>query len=129
MAATKRMSPQAFAAVQKKYSPVHFSPQIVYKPKLGREIWASPRISLRRQADMRNNCIALGIDPSGIGLPEKKEKKPPRVIPPKGKKHERTAAERKARIAKALQEMDKTIETWRKEKKEEYQRAKPVLPF
>ncbi|CAG8577442.1 5684_t:CDS:2 [Paraglomus occultum] len=126
MTASKRMSLQALAAVQKKYSSAHFSPQIVYKPKLGREIWASPRISLRRQADMRKNCIALGIDPSSIGLPEKKEKKPPRVIPPKGKKHERTAAER---TAKAVQDMDKTIENWRKEKREEYQRAKPVLPF
>jgi hypothetical protein len=94
MSATKRVSARALQAIRRTYDSSLFRPNIRFSKNLGREIWASPRISLRRQADLRKNCEYMGIDPSRIGLPPKKEKKPPRQLPPKGEKHERTAAER-----------------------------------
>ncbi|CAG8465359.1 657_t:CDS:2 [Diversispora eburnea] len=127
--AEKYISFQKKAHLDKQYKPLDFKPKFQYINMFGRARWKAPRVSLRKLNDMRKNCEYLNIDPHSIGLPDKPPRKVLRAKPNKGKKHERNAPERKAKIAKALEEMPKTIETWRLEKLKEKEKSKPSLPF
>ncbi|CAG8457160.1 1028_t:CDS:2 [Ambispora leptoticha] len=127
--AKKRITPQKLAAVQKKWDPSFFVPTCKIDPETGAKHWRKPRISKRLQADMRKNCIYLGIDPLSIGLPEKPDRNPPRTKPPKGNKADRLKPIRQAKIQKAMEDMPKTIEKWKTEKRTEKQKSKPSLPY
>lgn len=94
MSAIKRISEQALNHLRRTYTPSDFKPKFMYKNIWGRKRYMHPKVSLRKLADMRKNAECLGINTESIGLPPKKEKKPPRTKPPKGAKHERNAPER-----------------------------------
>ncbi|CAG8693516.1 8064_t:CDS:2 [Cetraspora pellucida] len=111
--ATKCISAQKLNHIKQQYKPSDFKPTFKNINLWGKAKWKAPKVSRRKLADMRKNCEYLGIDPNSIGLPPKPEKKPPRNKPRKGAKHERNAPERKAKIAKALEEMPQTIAAWR----------------
>ncbi|CAG8729056.1 10480_t:CDS:2, partial [Dentiscutata heterogama] len=126
--ATKYISPQKLNHIKRQYKPSDFKPTFKYINLWGKARWKAPKVSSRKLADMRKNCEYLGVDPTSIGLPPKPEKKPPRSKPRKGAKYERNAPERKAKIAKALEEMPQTIAAWRLEKLKEKEKNKPSLP-
>ena len=94
MSAVKRISEQTINHLKKTYTPSDFKPKFIYKNMWGRKRYMHPKVSLRKLADMRKNAEYLRINTESIGLPPKKEKKPPRTKPPKGAKHERNAPER-----------------------------------
>ncbi|CAG8688958.1 11320_t:CDS:2, partial [Scutellospora calospora] len=127
--ATKYISPQKLNHLKKQYNTSDFKPTFKYINLWGKAKWKAPKVSKRKLADMRKNCEYLGVDPNSIGLPPKPEKKPPRNKPRKGAKYERNAPERKAKIAKALEEMPQTIAAWKLEKLKEKEKNKPSLPF
>ncbi|KAG0331300.1 hypothetical protein BG004_001731 [Podila humilis] len=110
--------------------------------------WVQSRVSARVLADMRKKAqrldaagIALGSHPETgapitatelLNLPEVKPiglKTVRMGKPDKGRKHDRTAPARKAKVAKAIAEMPKTIETWKKAKAAEKTKVKSTLPF
>ncbi|KAI8604158.1 hypothetical protein EDD21DRAFT_366975 [Dissophora ornata] len=95
--------------------------------------WQQAKVSARVLADIRKKTarleragIALAIHPETgapipaaqlLNLPAPKPVSTKTVRmgkPDKGRKHDRTAPLRKAKIAKAIAEMPKTIETWKK---------------
>lgn len=95
--------------------------------------WVQSRVSARVLADMRKKVarlesagIALATHPETgapipaaqlLNLPAPKPLSTKTVRmgkPDKGRKHDRTAPIRKAKVAKAIAEMPKTIETWKK---------------
>ncbi|KAF9420063.1 hypothetical protein BGZ94_009229 [Podila epigama] len=109
--------------------------------------WQQSRVSARVLADMRKKVARL--DAAGIALATHPEtgapipasqllNLPPKQLsektvrmgkPDKGRKHDRTAPARKAKIAKAIADMPKTIETWKKAKAAEKTKVKSTLPF
>ncbi|KAG0294978.1 hypothetical protein BGZ96_000116 [Linnemannia gamsii] len=110
--------------------------------------WQQSKISARVQADIRKKVarleragIALATHPETgapipaaqiLNLPAPKPLSTKTVRmgkPDKGRKHDRTAPLRKAKIAKAISEMPKTIETWKKAKAAEKTKTKSTLPF
>ncbi|KAI9227690.1 MAG: hypothetical protein DHS80DRAFT_6351, partial [Piptocephalis tieghemiana] len=101
----------------------------LFRPRFIQGHWRDPKVSLRRQADIRKTCLILGVDPVSIGLPEKKEKGTLRKKPFKLHKSERTFSERRAKVAKAMEEMPSRVEQWRREYREEREKSKSVLPF
>ncbi|KAF9347564.1 hypothetical protein BGX26_000961 [Mortierella sp. AD094] len=110
--------------------------------------WQEAKVSARVLADIRKKVarleragIALATHPETgapipaaeiLNLPAPKPVSTKTVRmgkPDKGRKHDRTASERKAKIAKAISEMPKTIETWKKAKAAEKTKTKSTLPF
>ncbi|KAG0317684.1 hypothetical protein BGZ97_005014 [Linnemannia gamsii] len=110
--------------------------------------WQQSKVSARVQADIRKKVarleragIALATHPETgapipaaqiLNLPAPKPLSTKTVRmgkPDKGRKHDRTAPLRKAKIAKAIAEMPKTIETWKKAKAAEKTKTKSTLPF
>ncbi|KAF8948120.1 hypothetical protein BGZ47_006378 [Haplosporangium gracile] len=110
--------------------------------------WQQSKVSARVQADTRKKVarleragIALATHPETgapipaaqiLNLPAPKPLSTKTVRmgkPDKGRKHDRTAPLRKAKIAKAIAEMPKTIETWKKAKAAEKTKTKSTLPF
>ncbi|KAK3845047.1 MAG: hypothetical protein J3R72DRAFT_436786 [Linnemannia gamsii] len=110
--------------------------------------WQQSKVSARVQADLRKKVarleragIALATHPETgapipaaqiLNLPAPKPLSTKTVRmgkPDKGRKHDRTAPLRKAKIAKAISEMPKTIETWKKAKAAEKTKTKSTLPF
>ncbi|KAF9092090.1 hypothetical protein BGX23_004622 [Mortierella sp. AD031] len=110
--------------------------------------WQQARVSARVQADIRKKVarleragIALATHPETgapipaaqiLNLPAPKPLSTKTVRmgkPDKGRKHDRTAPLRKAKVAKAIAEMPKTIETWKKAKAAEKVKTKSTLPF
>ncbi|KAI1308754.1 hypothetical protein EDD11_004163 [Mortierella claussenii] len=110
--------------------------------------WQQAKVSARVLADIRKKVarlervgIALATHPETgapipaaqmLNLPSPKPRSTKTVRmgkPDKGRKHDRTAPERKAKIAKAIAEMPKTIETWKKAKAAEKVKTKSTLPF
>ena len=94
MSAIKHISEQALNHLKRTYISSDFKPRFIYKNMWGRKVYMHPKVSSRKLADMRKNAEYLGINTKSIGLPPKKEKKPPRTKPPKGAKYERNAPER-----------------------------------
>ncbi|KAL1921197.1 mitochondrial 54S ribosomal protein mL59 [Calcarisporiella thermophila] len=126
----RAVSQRILASVTKKqWDPSSFQPQFYVSEVTGIGRWRPPLLSLRRQADLRKACIIRDIDPTTIGLPAVKEKGVLRSKPPKGTKAERTADERKAKIAKNLEEMPKKIQSWKEDLLREKEKNKPRLPF
>ncbi|KAK3837301.1 MAG: hypothetical protein JOS17DRAFT_787488 [Linnemannia elongata] len=110
--------------------------------------WQQSKVSARVQADIRKKVarleragIALATHPETgapipatqiLNLPAPKPLSTKTVRmgkPDKGRKHDRTAPLRKAKVAKAIAEMPKTIETWKKAKAAEKTKTKSTLPF
>ncbi|KAI7816292.1 hypothetical protein BC939DRAFT_533693 [Gamsiella multidivaricata] len=110
--------------------------------------WQQSKVSARVLADIRKKVarlekagIALATHPETgeaisaaqlLNLPAPKPLSTKTVRmgkPDKGRKHDRTAPERKAKVAKAIAEMPKTIETWKKAKAAEKTKTKSTLPF
>ncbi|KAF9141556.1 hypothetical protein BGX30_004570 [Mortierella sp. GBA39] len=110
--------------------------------------WQQSKVSARVQADIRKRVarleragIALATHPETgapipaaqiLNLPAPKPLSTKTVRmgkPDKGRKHDRTAPLRKAKVAKAIAEMPKTIETWKKAKAAEKTKTKSTLPF
>ncbi|KAG0047419.1 hypothetical protein BGZ83_007536 [Gryganskiella cystojenkinii] len=110
--------------------------------------WQQSKVSARVLADTRKKVarleragIALATHPeTGAPLPAAEILNLPAVQtstgktvrmgkPNKGRKHDRTAPLRKAKVAKAIAEMPKTIETWKKAKIAEKTKTKSTLPF
>ncbi|KAF9918395.1 hypothetical protein FBU30_000223 [Linnemannia zychae] len=110
--------------------------------------WQQAKVSARVQADIRKKVarleragIALATHPETgapipaaefLNLPAPKPLSTKTVRmgkPDKGRKHDRTAPLRKAKIAKAIAEMPKTIETWKQAKAAEQTKVKSTLPF
>ncbi|KAG0205716.1 hypothetical protein BGX28_002734 [Mortierella sp. GBA30] len=110
--------------------------------------WQQSKVSARVQADIRKKVarleragIALATHPETgapipaaqiLNLPAPKPLSTKTVRmgkPDKGRKHDRTAPLRKAKIAKAIAEMPKTIETWKKAKAAEKTKTTSTLPF
>ncbi|KAF9164989.1 hypothetical protein BGX20_000760 [Mortierella sp. AD010] len=110
--------------------------------------WQQSKVSARVLADIRKKVarleragIALATHPETgapipathiLNLPAPKPLSTKTVRmgkPDKGRKHDRTAPERKAKIAKAISEMPKTIEAWKKAKAAEKTKTKSTLPF
>ncbi|KAF9419740.1 hypothetical protein BGZ76_004201 [Entomortierella beljakovae] len=110
--------------------------------------WQQSKVSARVLADIRKKVarlekagIALATHPeTGAPIPASEILALPPVKPlstktvrmgkpDKGRKHDRTASERKAKIAKAIADMPKTIETWKKAKSAEKTKVKSTLPF
>ncbi|KAG9068151.1 hypothetical protein KI688_011746 [Linnemannia hyalina] len=110
--------------------------------------WQQSKVSARVQADIRKRVarleragIALATHPETgapipaaqiLNLPAPKPLSTKTVRmgkPDKGRKHDRTAPVRKAKVAKAIAEMPKTIETWKKAKAAEKTKTKSTLPF
>lgn len=100
--------------------------------------WQQSRVSARVLADMRKKAarldaagIAIATHPETgapipatqlLNLPAPKPLSTKTVRmgkPDKGRKHDRIAPVKKAKIAKAIADMPKTIETWKKVKKNE----------
>ncbi|KAG0003186.1 hypothetical protein BGZ79_001469 [Entomortierella chlamydospora] len=107
--------------------------------------WQQSKVSARVLADIRKKVarleragIALATHPETgapipaaqiLNLPAPKPLSTKTVRmgkPDKGRKHDRTAPERKAKIAKAISEMPKTIETWKKAKAAEKTKTKNI---
>ncbi|KAI9595246.1 hypothetical protein BDF19DRAFT_442640 [Syncephalis fuscata] len=84
-----------------------------FKPAFVNGHWRKPRISLRRQADLRKACLIQGKTPEDYGLPSVKENKPLRVKPPKGTKYQRNYEERKMKVEKSLGSMSEKIADWK----------------
>ncbi|KAF9946354.1 hypothetical protein BGZ72_000411 [Mortierella alpina] len=110
--------------------------------------WQQAKVSARVQADIRKKVarlervgISLATHPETgtpipaaqiLNLPAPKPLSTKTVRmgkPDKGRKHDRTAPLRKAKVAKAIAEMPKTIETWKKAKAAEKTKTKSTLPF
>ncbi|KAG0250016.1 hypothetical protein BG011_008722 [Mortierella polycephala] len=110
--------------------------------------WQQSKVSARTLADIRKKVarleragIALAMHPETgapipaaqiLNLPAPKPLSTKTVRmgkPDKGRKHDRTAPVRKAKVAKAIAEMPKTIETWKKAKAAEKTKTKSTLPF
>ncbi|KAF9964561.1 hypothetical protein BGZ70_006290 [Mortierella alpina] len=110
--------------------------------------WQQSKVSARVQADIRKKVarlervgISLATHPETgapipaaqiLNLPAPKPLSTKTVRmgkPDKGRKHDRTAPVRKAKVAKAIAEMPKTIETWKKAKAAEKTKTKSTLPF
>jgi hypothetical protein len=123
MATVRKFSEHMLKLARKQHSPKDFVPQFVNNH------WRPPRISLRRQADLRKACLIQGLDPVKLGIPPKAEHKPLRTKPPKGTKYQRNYEERKAKVEKLMAEMPKKIEAWREEKRQEKLKAKSTMPF
>ncbi|CAO3568107.1 unnamed protein product [Mortierella alpina] len=110
--------------------------------------WQQSKVSARVQADIRKKVarlervgISLATHPETgapipaaqiLNLPAPKPLSTKTVRmgkPDKGRKHDRTAPVRKAKVAKAIAEMPKTIETWKNAKAAEKTKTKSTLPF
>ncbi|KAF9561270.1 hypothetical protein EC968_005814 [Mortierella alpina] len=110
--------------------------------------WQQAKVSARVQADIRKKVarlervgISLATHPETgapipaaqiLNLPAPKPLSTKTVRmgkPDKGRKHDRTAPARKAKVAKAIAEMPKTIETWKMAKAAEKTKTKSTLPF
>ncbi|GJJ69897.1 hypothetical protein EMPS_02246 [Entomortierella parvispora] len=110
--------------------------------------WQQSKVSGRVLADIRKKVarleragIALATHPeTGVAVPGAQVLNLPAPKPlstktvrmgkpDKGRKHDRTAPLRKAKVAKAIAEMPKTIETWKKAKAAEKTKTKSTLPF
>ncbi|KAF9306676.1 hypothetical protein BGZ74_004374 [Mortierella antarctica] len=110
--------------------------------------WQQSRVSARVLADMRKKAarldaagIAIATHPETgapipatqlLNLPAPKPLSTKTVRmgkPDKGRKHDRIAPVKKAKIAKAIADMPKTIETWKKAKAAEKSKVKSTLPF
>ncbi|KAG0314527.1 hypothetical protein BGZ99_008073 [Dissophora globulifera] len=110
--------------------------------------WQQAKVSARVLADIRKKVarleragIALATHPeTGAPIPAAQLLNLPAPKPvstktvrmgkaDKGRKHDRTAPVRKAKIAKAVAEMPKTIEAWKKAKAAERTKTKSTLPF
>ncbi|KAF9347865.1 hypothetical protein BGX34_002826 [Mortierella sp. NVP85] len=109
--------------------------------------WQQSKVSARIQADVRKKVarleragIVLTHPESGVPIPGAQllNLPPPKPVstktvrmgkPDKGRKHDRTAPLREAKIAKALADMPKTIENWKKARAAEMVKTKNTLPF
>ncbi|RUS17984.1 hypothetical protein BC937DRAFT_89285 [Endogone sp. FLAS-F59071] len=129
MASIRHFSPKVLKSIAKPHPPRIFLPRVVVNEFTGKSRWHPPAISLRRQANMRKACLLEGVAPESIGMPPLPDKKPLRIKPPKLAKHERMAPERKAKIAKAIENMPETIKAWKEEKLREKTKSKSSLPF
>src|ERR1043166_8213979 len=86
MSVVKRISERVLDHLKRTYVPSDFKHKFIYKNIWGRKRYMHPKVSLRKLADMRKNAEYLRINTESIGLPPKKEKRPPRTKPPKGAK-------------------------------------------
>ncbi|KAG0241661.1 hypothetical protein B0O80DRAFT_48538 [Mortierella sp. GBAus27b] len=109
--------------------------------------WQQSKVSARVLADVRKKVarleragISLTHPETGVPVPGAQLLNLPPPPPPstktvrmgkpdKGRKHDRTAPLRKQKIAKALADMPKTIETWKKNRAAERVKTKSTLPF
>ncbi|KAG0006824.1 hypothetical protein BGZ65_003168 [Modicella reniformis] len=109
--------------------------------------WQQSKVSVRVLADIRKKVarleragIVLTHPETGVPTPGARllNLPPPKPLttktvrmgkPDKGRKHDRTAPLRQEKIAKALADMPKTIETWKKARAAEQIKTKNTLPF
>ncbi|KAF9579945.1 hypothetical protein BGW38_003588 [Lunasporangiospora selenospora] len=110
--------------------------------------WQQAKVSARTLADIRKKVARL--ERAGITIASHPETgaplsgaqflnlPPPKPVstktvrmgkPDKGRKHDRTAPKRKAKVAKAVADMPKTIQAWKQSKAAERVKTKSTLPF
>ncbi|KAJ3254552.1 hypothetical protein HK103_007106 [Boothiomyces macroporosus] len=87
-----------------------------------------PRISLKKQQEIRNTCLFAGIDPSSVGLPPFVEEKEPKLIL-KGNKRPVEKKNREEKIIENMKAMPKRIEQYRLERRKGKEARKPDMPF
>ncbi|OZJ05824.1 hypothetical protein BZG36_00920 [Bifiguratus adelaidae] len=129
MSTLRQLSSRILNAVHKQHAPQDFLPTVHINPTTNKKHWHPPKFSLRQQALMRKSCLVQDIDPTSIGMPSVKEKGILRKKPYKLQKHQRTAAERQANIAKKLDNMPKTIQAWKENKLSEKAKKQSDMPF
>ncbi|KAF9978641.1 hypothetical protein BGZ73_001294 [Actinomortierella ambigua] len=93
----------------------------------------APQQAATTEAAAAAEAAVTGIKPSEfVNLPEKTVSIGKTVRmgkPDKGRVHDRKRPEREAKVAKALADMPKTIETWKATKAAEKVKTKSTLPF
>ncbi|KAG0231809.1 hypothetical protein BGW42_008642 [Actinomortierella wolfii] len=111
--------------------------------------WQQAKVSARVLADLRKKAarleragIAMNVQEETTGAtvlkPSELLNLPPKRVsektvrmgkPDKGRAHDRKRPEREAKVAKALADMPKTIETWKAAKEAEKVKTQSTLPF
>ncbi|KAJ3311581.1 hypothetical protein HDV04_003959 [Boothiomyces sp. JEL0838] len=111
-----------YGAIVKKKKPLFLN----YVTAEGRIL--PPRISLKKQQEIRNTCLFAGIDPSSVGLPPLVEEKEPKLIL-KGNKRPVEKKNREEKIIENMKAMPKRIEQYRLERRKGKEARKPDMPF
>lgn len=113
MLAKRVFSEKILARLKTPLTAADVKPQYVFNEVTQKGYWREPRMSLRRQADLRKACLLNGVDPASIGLPPVQPRKPLRTKPNKLEKHERLRESRQETIRKNMEKMPETIRAWK----------------